>query len=134
MGSMKTKKFIRSNPHLPVRNLQQTLDYYREKLGFTDEWAMANSEGKVTDGGVRRDEMRLLFGEDPDFADVISSYKKSRLPVMWFVEDIDAIYSEFQAKGIEIAAGLDLHSYGLREFAFVDINGYYIRVAEAVDS
>ncbi|HEX3385678.1 MAG TPA: hypothetical protein VHS53_10840, partial [Mucilaginibacter sp.] len=78
---MKTKKFICSNPHLPVRNLQQTLDYYREKLGFTDEWAIANSEGKVTDGGIRRDEMRLLFGEDPDFVDAIANFKKSRLPL-----------------------------------------------------
>ncbi|MBS1529425.1 MAG: hypothetical protein JSU01_03880 [Bacteroidetes bacterium] len=130
---MKTKKFIRCNPHLPVRGLQQTLDYYREKLGFADEWAMADSEGKVTDGGVRRDEMRLLFGEDPDFVDVLSSYKKSRLPLIWFVEDIDAIYAEFRAKGIEFADTLRTHVYGLREFAFIDINGYYIRVAEAVD-
>jgi len=27
---------------------------------------------------------------------------------------------------------LTTHSYGLREFAFIDINGYYIRVAEGV--
>jgi hypothetical protein len=31
---MKPKKFIRANPHLPVRNLQQTLDYYGDNLGF----------------------------------------------------------------------------------------------------
>jgi len=133
MNYTKTKKFIRSNPHLPVRNLQETLDYYREKLGFTDEWAMANSEGKVMDGGIRRDEMRLLFGEDPEFVDVITGYKKSRLPLLWFVEDIDTIYSEFQAKGIEFGDTLRLHPYGLREFAFTDINGYYIRVAEPAD-
>ncbi len=34
---MKIKKFIRSNPHLPVRNLRETLDYYRNTLGFYDE-------------------------------------------------------------------------------------------------
>ena len=133
MSNTKTKKFIRSNPHLPVRDLQETLDYYRDKLGFTDEWAMANSEGKVTDGGVRRDEMRLLFGEDPEFVEVINSYKKSRLPLMWFVEDIEAVYSEFQSRGIEFTDTLCTHPYGLREFAFIDINGYYIRVAEPVD-
>src|SRR5256885_803380 len=100
---MKARKFVSSNPHLPVRNLRQTLDYYRDTLGFTDEWTWANAEGKISDGGIRRDEMRLLFGEDPDFADTIGSYKHSRLPLMWFVENIDEIYAEFRNKGIALA-------------------------------
>ena len=127
---MKTKKFIRSNPHLPVRNLRETLDYYRDFLGFTDEWTWTNANGKVADGGIRRDEMRLLFGEDPDFVDVIEGYHRSRLPLMWFVEDIDQIYLEFWNRGIQFADELRTHPYGLRELAFIDINGYYIRVAE----
>lgn len=128
---MSTKKFIRSNPHLPVKNLRETLDYYRDILGFYDEWTTADKDKNVTDGGICRDEMRLLFGEDPEFIELINSYKKSRLPLMWFVENIDEIYAEYQAKGIKLADELRTHPYGLREFAFVDINGYYIRVAES---
>lgn len=128
---MKPKKFIRTNPHLPVRNLQQTLDYYRDNLGFYEEWTWTNDERKVIDGGIRRDDMRLLFAEDPEFVNVINSYKKSRLPVMWFVDNIDEIFSEFQKREIEFADTLRSHDYGLKEFAFVDINGYYIRVAES---
>ena len=122
---MKTKKFRRSGPHLPVKNLRLTLDYYRDKLGFTDEWTSGG-----TDGGIRRDEMRLLFGEDPEFTNAVNS-EKHRLPLVWFVDNIDEIFSEFKERKIEIADGLKLHPYGLREFAFVDINGYYIRVAES---
>ncbi len=128
---MKRKKFIRANPHLPVRNLRQTLDYYRDNLGFYEEWTWTNDEGKVVDGGIRRDDMRLLFAEDPEFVDVINSYKKSRLPLMWFVDNIEEIFSEFQNREIEFADALKTHAYGLKEFAFVDINGYYIRVAES---
>ena len=127
---MKPKKFIRTNPHLPVRNLRQTLDYYRDNLGFYEEWTWTNDEGKVIDGGIRRDDMRLLFAEDPDFVNVINSYKKNRLPLMWFVDNVDEIFSEFQKRKIEFADTLKTHAYGLKEFAFVDINGYYIRVAE----
>jgi len=130
---VKAKKFIRSNPHLPVKNLRQTLDYYRDSLGFYDEWTWTDKDGHETDGGIRRDDMRLLFGEDPDFVDVISSYRKSRLPLMWFVENIDEIFSEFKTRGIEFADTLQTHPYGLREFAFIDINGYYIRVAEGAE-
>jgi catechol 2,3-dioxygenase-like lactoylglutathione lyase family enzyme len=128
---MKEKKFIRANPHLPVRSLRQTLDYYRNTLGFYDEWTFANDKGEVTDGGIRRDDMRLLFGEDPEFFSVINSYKKRRLPLLWFVDNIDEVFSEFQARGIQFADTLREHAYGLREFAFLDINGYYIRVAES---
>ena len=130
---MKPKKFIRTNPHLPVKNLQQTLDYYRDNLGFYEEWTWTNDEGKVIDGGIRRDDMRLLFAEDPDFVNVINSYKKNRLPLMWFVDNVDEIFSEFQKRKIEFADTLKTHAYGLKEFAFVDINGYYIRVAEGAD-
>ncbi len=121
---MKPKKFIRSNPHLPVINLQQTLDYYRDTLGFYDEW----TEGKI-DGGIRRDEMRMLFGEDPEYVAKINS-DTSRLNLMWFVDNIEDVYREYQERGIEIISPITTYSYGLREFAFIDINGYYVRVAE----
>ena len=49
---------------------------------------------------------------------------------MWFVDNVDEIFSEFQKRKIEFADTLKTHAYGLKEFAFVDINGYYIRVAE----
>ena len=129
---MKAKKFIRSNPHLPVRNLRQTLDYYRDTLGFYDEWTWMNKDGDIKDGGIRRDDMHLLFGEDPEFKDAVNNMK-NRLPLMWFVEDIDGVFSEFQGRGIEIADTLQTHPYGLREFAFIDINGYYIRIAEGME-
>ena len=124
---MKTKKFLRSGPHLPVKNLTETLDYYRNVLGFYEEWRWGD-----TDGGIRRDDLRLLFGEDPVHASMINN-PVSRLNLMWFVDNIDEIFSDFQQRGIEIVSPLTDYPYGLREFAFIDINGYYIRVAEETE-
>ena len=123
---MKTKRFIRSAGHLPVKDLQQTLDYYRDVLGFYEEW----TEGK-TDGGIRRDEMRMLFSIDPAHVEKINS-DSARLNLLWFVENIDEVYAEFKEKTIIIDKPVTTYSYGLREFAFIDINGYYIRVAEGI--
>jgi uncharacterized glyoxalase superfamily protein PhnB len=130
---MKSKKFIRSNPHLPVKNLQQTLAYYRDKLRFYDEWTWTNKDGEVKDGGIRRDDMRLLFAEDREFTESINNSKHS-LPLMWFTENIGEIYAEFKERGIAIVDELRTHPYGLREFSFHDINGYYIRVAEPAEA
>jgi glyoxalase/bleomycin resistance protein/dioxygenase superfamily protein len=124
---MGTKKFIRSNPHLPVKNLRLTLDYYRDMLGFYDEWTFGDK-----DGGIRRDNLRLLFAEDYTFTDNINN-NQHRLPLMWFVENIEQVLIEFKQRNIKIADDLRVHPYGLKEFAFVDVNGYYIRVAEGVE-
>jgi len=124
---MKTKKFLRSGPHLPVKNLADTLDYYRNVLGFYEEWRWGD-----TDGGIRRDDLRLLFCEDPVHASMINN-PASRLNLVWFVDNIAEVFSEFKQRGIEIVNPLTDYPYGLREFAFVDINGYYIRVAEETE-
>jgi hypothetical protein len=121
---METKKFIRSAPHLPVKNLKQTFEFYKS-LGFSEEWTFGDK-----DGGIKRDDMQLLFAEDENFVNDINS-DKHRLPLLWFVENIDEVYAEFKERQIVIADALKTYSYGLREFAFIDINGYYVRVAEA---
>jgi hypothetical protein len=122
-----SRKFLKALPHIPVNNLKLTLDYYRDKLGFYDEWTFGS-----TDGGIRRDDLRLLFAESPTFTSDINN-DRHRLPLVWFVHEIDTIYAEFKKQEIEIADGLRTHPYGLREFAFIDINGYYIRVAEGTE-
>ena len=41
---MKPKKLIKSAPHLPVKNLRATLDYY-DNLGFYNEWVFGDEDG-----------------------------------------------------------------------------------------
>src|SRR3982751_3511340 len=124
---MKTKKFHRCGAHLPVINLRETLDYYRDKFGFYEEWTFGD-----IDGGIRRDDMRLLFGEDAAYVQKINN-DTARFNLIWFVENIDEIYTEYQDRGIEIVSPLTTYTYGMREFAIIDINSYYIRIAEGIE-
>jgi hypothetical protein len=124
---MKSLRFIKCPPHLPFRNLRSTLDYYKDKLGFVDEWAFGRK-----DGGICRDDLKLLFGEDATFNNDINNNHR-RLPLMWFVNDLDEVLREFKERDIDIADDLRKHPHRLREFAFIDINGYYIRIAESTD-
>jgi uncharacterized glyoxalase superfamily protein PhnB len=126
MTMEKEMRFIRNAPHLPVQNLRQTLNYYRDKLGFYEEWTFGEK-----DGGIRRDDMRMLFAEDPDLVSLINSGSQ-RFPLIWFVKNIDQIYKEFINRNIELSSPLQTHPYAMREFAFIDINGYYIRVSEGI--
>jgi uncharacterized glyoxalase superfamily protein PhnB len=125
---VRPKRFLKCTPHLPVKNLQQTLDYYRDKLGFENAWTFGDR-----DGGIQRDDLKFLFGENPALVEKMNGGAQ-RMPLIWFVDDIDEIYHEYQQRGVEISDPLRAHSYGKREFAFVDINGYYIRISDANDS
>lgn len=126
---MKEKYFDHTVPFLPVRDLQETIGYYRDTLGFTDEWFWEN-----TDAGIARDDMHMLFSRNPPFVEAIRAAGGERgFEVMWFVDNVDEIYDEFKAKGIEIASDLVDEPWGVREFAFRDVNGYYIRVAEGAE-
>lgn len=121
---MKTKKFHRVSPFIPVKNLRQTLDYYRNSFGFYEEWTW----GKI-DGGIRRDDMRLLFTEETDFANTINN-QNTHFVLIWFVDNVDEIYEEFKERNIEIKHDIENKPWGIREFSIQDINGYLIRVSE----
>ena len=124
---MKPKKFNRLSAAIPVVSLQETLDYYKEKFGFYEEWA----DGP--DGGLRRDDLRVLFAEDPAYAKLINTSKR-RFVILWFVDNVDEIYREFkEERKIDIIQDIESKHYGIREFSIIDNNGYLIRIAEGIE-
>lgn len=123
---MKPKKFYKTTPFLPVKNLRETLDYYKDVLGFYEEWAWGD-----IDGGIRRDDMRMIFCQDPDYVEAINN-DVYHFVLIWFVDNVDEIYDEFRLKNILITADIKDEPWGIREFTFRDINGYHIRVSETI--
>jgi len=124
---MKEKKFQRVNPFLPVNNLKDTLSFYKNKLGFYDEWTW-----EEMDGGIRRDDMHLIFQQAPAYTRLINS-SSHWFVLMWFVDNADEVYKEFKEKEIELISEIGDRPWGTREFSIRDINGYEIRVAESSD-
>lgn len=122
---MKTKKFYKATPFQPVRSLQETIDFYRDSLGFSNEWIQDMA------AGISRDDMRLIFVENPDYTEIINT-DKGMFEIIWFVDNVDEIYNEYKAKNLEIICDLEDQPWGIREFSFKDINGYCIRVSESI--
>jgi uncharacterized glyoxalase superfamily protein PhnB len=122
---MKPKKFYKATPFQPVRNLQETIDFYRDTLGFSNGWIQDMA------AGISRDEMRLIFVENPDYTKIINS-GIAGFEIIWFVDNVDEIYNEYKTKNLEIICDLEDQPWGIREFTFKDINGYCIRVSETI--
>ncbi|HTE02299.1 MAG TPA: VOC family protein [Mucilaginibacter sp.] len=124
---MKAKKFNRLSAFIPVKDLRETLNYYRDTFGFYEECTMG------TDGGLRRDDLRVLFGQDPEYTRQINSDQR-RFVLFWFVDNVDEIYREYkEERKLKIVDELESKHYGIREFSICDNNGYLIRIAEGID-
>ena len=122
---MKQKKIYKVVPFLPVKDLKETIKFYKDYLGFSNEWFWED-----TDAGISRDELRLLFNRNPMHVDKINSSSQS-LEVCWFVDNVDEFYKEYKEKNVHIISELKNQPWGIREFTIKDINGYWIRVGES---
>jgi uncharacterized glyoxalase superfamily protein PhnB len=121
---MEEIKFWKITPHLPVKGLKETISFYKEKLGFSEEWYYGDPP---TDGGCRRDELRMLFWErGKEFKQPID------LSLILFVTNVDAVYEEVKRNGLSICKDIQTYDYGIREFAVLDCNGYMLRFSESV--
>ena len=110
-------KFIKSINILPVTDIQRSLAYYTEKLGFEAQWAW---DDPPTFGGVVREEVELFF----------SKAESPQNPV-WFcivVDNVDEYYESIKDKGGDIFELPDTKPWSMREMLVRDPDGHVVRV------
>lgn len=117
-------------PFLPVRDLVQTVEFFKSKLGFTNEWYWGSPP---TDAGIGRDGLNLMFVLNPEFVDVINT-PKNRMEICLFVSNVDEIYKQIRSNGVEILSELRNEPWMVREFSILDCNGYVLRIGEGLES
>jgi catechol 2,3-dioxygenase-like lactoylglutathione lyase family enzyme len=115
---MATSKMYRSAAVLQVPDVVKSAEFYRDKLGF---------------------EIAGFWGEPPCFSIVgrdtvtvfldrseagIAVPLNQNWAVYIYVEDVDALCAELQAKGVEVARGPDDAIYGCREIDLRDPDGH----------
>ena len=113
-------------PYFLVPDVVAAAEYYRDKLGFQFEkfWGEGPNftavwrRGAVImlsrGGGRGRASPNVAIAGD----DVWDAY-------VW-VDDADALYAEYRAKGVRITRDICDQPYGCREFDVEDLNGYII--------
>ena len=130
MGTDTTKEEIGGiSPLFIVRNVPQTLAFYRDKLGFE-----VTFEGPEPDdiffGMVQRGRAMLMFKAvdvEPvpnytrDIGQGIASWD-----AYVNVPDVDALAAEFAANGVEFFGPLRDNSDNLRGFEIEDTDGYIL--------
>ena len=102
-------------PHLPVSDIDASVAYYEEALGFRLAWQTTDRMLSALASGPI--EMLLLVPWDGDGPPPPQS-------AYVYVEDPDALYAEYQAAGARIIDPVASRPYGMRDFVVDDPDGH----------
>ena len=101
-------------------DIPATLAYYNDKLGFE---CLGTWQDPPVYGIVARDEHAIHFRcAAPPTANP-NRYRDELLDAYVFVEDADALYAEYSAKGVEFVRRLANMPWRSREFVVRDCDG-----------
>jgi uncharacterized glyoxalase superfamily protein PhnB len=115
-------------PMLKTVDMAQTLRYYTATLGFTVRtlWPEAGPTFCL----LEREGVLLSF-----FADKDGHYQATPCltgQITFDVEDVKTLYAQLEGK-VEVLWGPEVYSYGRREFAVRDVNGYTLTFSEETE-
>ena len=121
-----------SAPYFFIRDLDASLDYYCDVLGFTRPrlWGVP-----PTFAMPDRDGFIFMLKQVEDHSTITPNESRGGLwdAYVW-VRNVRALHAEFEAKGAEFAYGLThQHEYDNIEFAVRDPDGYVIAFGQGVE-
>jgi uncharacterized glyoxalase superfamily protein PhnB len=120
-------------PSLTANDLQASLAFYRDVLGFivAEEYRM---EDKVVGVRLRAGTVEFLLTQD-DFAKGRDRKKGVGLRLFAMTnQDIDQLAADVQERGAKLAQEPTTQPWGARDFAVVDPDGFTIAISTFVPS
>lgn len=121
-------------PNLMVEDVQQTLAFYTEVLGFT---VMTTVPEQPPFGFaiVQRDQVTLMFQSRPSLSENVPALTGSPIGAsQTFYIEVEGVLDLYEALHGKVEIVVDLHKtfYGTQEFYFRDCNGYILSFSEAL--
>ncbi len=130
-------------PNFAVQDIEKTVAFYRDVLGFTLEMAVpedkSGDEQELTErkkyiyAMMSRDGVGVMFQRTDSIGEDVPPLKGVPIgaSVSFYieVEDIDALYHEIKPKA-RVVKELEAAWYGMQEFYIKDCNGYILGFAE----
>jgi len=112
------------SPMLAVRNMKQSIEFYKNSLGFKMGMAFPDADNpEYTD--LSKDGMVLMFIPVENVG--IGKVERLGIGVNIYMQidgDIDEYYNELKNKGVKILVDIKDEPYGIRDFTVEDIDGY----------
>jgi uncharacterized glyoxalase superfamily protein PhnB len=116
-------KFQPIVPMIWTRELQETVDFYCNVLGFTnrefsEEWGWAF---------IHKDECEMMIAQPNEHTPFERPYFSGTFYIK--TDDVDTLWEQIKDK-VKIAYDIEDFDWGMREFAIYDNNSYMIQFGQ----
>ena len=109
---------MHAEPVLPVQDVEATVSYWTETLGFKSKWTWGEPPNH---GGVSWGETFIQFTLNPELASA------SKENCIWIrVRNLDSLYELHKNKNAEIVTPMKNQPWGMTDYTVREINGYYV--------
>lgn len=120
-------------PNLMVNDVEQTVEYYTDVLGFTLLMTVPE-KGKLDWAMVKRNDVVLMFQTKKSLSSELPRMagEKPGGGITFYikVDRITEIHEELYNNEVEIISDLESTFYNTIEFSVVDVNGYVLTFSE----
>ena len=121
-----SQKIHSAVPVIGTDNIEKSLKYYIEVLGFTLDFKYGDPPVYA---GVKSGEAEIYLTNDPHLAKGIKESKLVPEVFIW-VSDAESLFKDHINKGAEIVEPLSDRPWGARQYVVREINGYHIKFAQ----
>ena len=117
---------ISSTATFAASDIEATLAYYKDVLGFESTWTWGDPPvfGTASKGGVT-----IAFNLQPELAAKNRGHQHGIR-----VEDADELYELHKSRGANFVSEIEDQSWGMREYVIEDLNGYHLRISGLIPS
>ena len=109
-------------PQFLVLDLQAACAFYVEKLGFRVAFTYGDFYAGVERDGIM---IHLKLSDTPDPSRQVKQ-RADHLDVHITVDDVTALYAEYQSRDVMFAQPLETKPWGMREFVVWDNSGFIL--------
>jgi ribosomal protein S18 acetylase RimI-like enzyme len=118
-GDDRRPELLHVEPVLAVRNVSETVQYWLEVLGFSNQWTWGDPPNH---GGVSWQGAAFVqFSQNAELAAVSAGHS------VWIrVRHIETLYALHREKQAKIVALLEKKPWGMAEYTVEEMNGYFL--------
>ncbi|SRR6266568_3861710 len=125
-------KLGKLTPNLMVEDVNKTVDFYREVLGFSLTMSLPK-EGTFEWAQMQNGETEIMFQSRKSMSSELDLFKEQAVgaSLTFFIDlkDVEKLYMKVRDE-ITVLADLHVTFYGTKEFSMQDINGYILTFAQ----
>jgi catechol 2,3-dioxygenase-like lactoylglutathione lyase family enzyme len=134
----KPMKFNKVTPNLIVADMEKSLHFYRDVLGFTVSQTVPPDKAPFIFAWMKRGDadifLNLHMPPQPGQPDLYAGKQIGGTLSMYItLEGIDELHKTVQGHGVKIVIPLHKEFYGMKEFAVHDPDGYLLIFAERAE-